>query len=103
MKATIDIPDDLYRRAKARSALEGRPFRSVAVELLQAWLKGPLPGSPSDGERREEASAPWLAITRKARKPGMTHDLESIRAAIGAGWSAEVASKTRAPAKRRSP
>ena len=38
MKATIDIPDELYRRVKARSALEGRPIRAVAVELFQRWL-----------------------------------------------------------------
>ena len=33
MKATLKIPDDLYRRVKARSAMEGRPMRSVAVQL----------------------------------------------------------------------
>lgn len=38
MKATIDIPDELYRRVKAKSALEGRPIRAVAVELFQRWL-----------------------------------------------------------------
>ena len=43
MKATLDIPDDLYRRVKARSAMEGRPVRSVAVQLFQKWLDGPSP------------------------------------------------------------
>lgn len=32
MKATIEIPDELYRRVKAKSALEGRPVREVALE-----------------------------------------------------------------------
>lgn len=31
MKATFDISDDLYRRVKARSAMEGRSVRAVAV------------------------------------------------------------------------
>lgn len=38
MKATIDIPDDLYRRVKARSAEEGRRIREVAAELFCNWL-----------------------------------------------------------------
>ncbi|MDO8665154.1 MAG: hypothetical protein Q7J79_00980, partial [Gemmatimonadales bacterium] len=28
MKVTIEIPDDLYRKVKARSALEGRSVRA---------------------------------------------------------------------------
>jgi hypothetical protein len=84
------IPDDLYRRVKARSAMEGRSFRSVAVELLQAWLEGPLPSAVVDPESKGVGSAPWLAITRPALKPGMKHDLESIRSAIAAGWAEEA-------------
>jgi hypothetical protein len=42
MKATIDIPDDLYRRVKARSAMLGRPVREVTIELFRRWL-GDLP------------------------------------------------------------
>ena len=49
MKATLEIPDDLYRRVKARSAMEGRPMRSVAVQLFQNWLDAlPAPeGQPT--------------------------------------------------------
>jgi hypothetical protein len=38
MKATIEIPDDLYRRVKAKSALQGRTIREVTMELYQTWL-----------------------------------------------------------------
>jgi len=38
MKATIEIPDDLYRKVKAKSALQGRPVRAVAIELFDAWV-----------------------------------------------------------------
>jgi hypothetical protein len=38
MKATIDLPDHLYRRVKAKSALEGRSIRSVALDLFRRWL-----------------------------------------------------------------
>ena len=49
MKATLEIPDDLYRRVKARSTMEGRPMRSVAVQLFQNWLDAlPAPeGQPT--------------------------------------------------------
>lgn len=39
MKATIDVPDDLYRRVKAKSALEGRAVREVTIELYRRWLR----------------------------------------------------------------
>jgi hypothetical protein len=39
MKVTIEIPDDLYRMVKARSALEGRSVRAAAIELFKRWLK----------------------------------------------------------------
>lgn len=39
MKLTLDIPDELYRRVKARSAMEGRPVRAVAVDLFRKWLE----------------------------------------------------------------
>ena len=97
MKATLDLPDDLYRRVKARSALEGRPVRSVAVELFQSWLDAPATAevepAPSELTEAELDAAPWLAISRRYVRPGMSHDMNDIRAAIAAGWGAEVAEK----------
>jgi hypothetical protein len=43
MKATIEIPDELYRQVKAKSALEGRAIREVTIELYQAWLTEEAP------------------------------------------------------------
>ena len=39
MKTTIDIPDEVYRRVKAKSALQGRPIRDVTVNLYAKWLE----------------------------------------------------------------
>jgi hypothetical protein len=83
-KATIDIPDALYRQVKARSAMEGRPLRAVAMELFQNWLAAPRE-TVAKTLATETAAAPWLAITRPYLKPGMKHDMESIRAAIATG------------------
>ena len=78
MKATLDIPDDLYKRVKARSAMEGKPIRSVAIELFQIWIQ-----TPSDtGVENESVSLstedykkyPWLELARKyKKKKGQSH------------------------------
>jgi hypothetical protein len=39
MKATIEVPDELYRLVKAKSALEGRAVREVTVELYQHYAE----------------------------------------------------------------
>ena len=120
MQTTLDIPDDLYERIQARTALEGRPLRSVAVQLFQRWLENgpsdtvsppPSPAKPevaaqqnaalpdniqSQANRSEIAfnesyGASWLAITQRHIRPGMRHDMEHIREAIARGWAAEAA------------
>lgn len=97
MKATLDIPEDLYRRVKARSALEGRPIRSVAVELFQNWLEAPAQkvAPPEEDQLTEDdyQRFPWLRISRKYIKPGMSHDMDDIREAIARGWGEEIAEK----------
>ena len=60
VKATIDIPDDLYRRVKARSALLGRTVREVSIELYQRWL-GETPG-PGAGRSAAEWLDEWVAL-----------------------------------------
>ncbi len=65
MKTTIELPDALYRRVKARSALEGKTVREVATSLFQQWADGTLPrgveqpaeDTPSHGET---AASEWL-------------------------------------------
>lgn len=97
MKATLDLPDDLYRRVKARSAMEGRPVRTVAIQLFQNWLDAPRPDSaePADvtGAPTGLVDAPWIAIARRYLKPGMSHDMNEIREAIATGSAAEYAEK----------
>lgn len=53
MKATINIPDDLYRRVKAEAALRGLTIREVTTRLYQRWLS-------EDEPRLDESSqADW--------------------------------------------
>ena len=61
MKATIDVPDALYRRVKARSALEGRSVREVTVFLFERWLdESPGLADTLAGVDRPSAGASWL-------------------------------------------
>ena len=39
MKATIDIPDVLYREAETRTASEGTTIDGIFVTLLGGWLE----------------------------------------------------------------
>ncbi|MCL5996438.1 MAG: hypothetical protein M1546_10360 [Chloroflexi bacterium] len=43
MKTTIDIPDELFREAKARAALEGMKLRDLVAEALREKLHAPRP------------------------------------------------------------
>ncbi len=54
MKTTIDIPDDLYRQVKARSALAGKRVRDVTIELYRRWLA-------QDPDAGGEDAQTWLS------------------------------------------
>ena len=41
MKTTVEIPDDLYRRAKAEAALRGRKLKDLIEEGLRLVLETP--------------------------------------------------------------
>ena len=61
MKATIEIPDALYRQIKARSALDGRSIRDVTIEAYRRWLaETPATYGTADDEPTSAAEA-WLA------------------------------------------
>ena len=41
MKTTVEVPDDLYRRAKAQAALRGRKLKDLVAEGLRLVLAKP--------------------------------------------------------------
>jgi len=41
MKTTVEVPDDLYRRAKAEAALCGRKLKDLVEEGLRLVLEAP--------------------------------------------------------------
>ncbi len=52
MRTTIDIPDDLLRRAKATAALRGIKLKDLITSLLEQGLKPRAKESESHGQNR---------------------------------------------------
>lgn len=87
MKATIDIPDALYRQVKARAAMEGRSVREVSIELYERWLAEAVGRAKKrSGGQRHDASAAadaWLSrweqlgdeIARKGVDPRTSREI----------------------------
>ena len=64
MRTTVDIPDDLLRRAKSEAALQGRKLK----DLVEAGLRLLLEGNETPAGRRDEE-----AVRRRPRPSA--HDL----------------------------
>lgn len=58
MKTTVEVPDELYRRAKAEAALRGRKLRDLVEEGLRLVLESP----PSKAR-----SSSLAGLTKRAR------------------------------------
>jgi hypothetical protein len=43
MRTTIDLPDELFRRAKAEAALRGQKLKNLVEEGLRRMLEEPEP------------------------------------------------------------
>ncbi len=57
MKTTLEIPDPVFRRAKARAAQQGVPLRQFVTEAVEEKLRTGGAG----------ASKPWLKAAGKLR------------------------------------
>ena len=80
----MDIPDTLYRRVRAKGALDGLTLRAITINLYMEWLERDEP-HPVESQCYEPVVMPsWGglcsgAIARHAEGP---HDLASIRQSI---------------------
>jgi hypothetical protein len=69
MKTTIDIPDEIYRKVKAKSALQGRRVRDVTVELYRRWIEGERArGGASPAAARNRLRAVFAAADRAVQE-----------------------------------
>ncbi len=99
MKTTLDIPDDLYRAVKSRSAADGLSVRGVTILLYGDWLSRPgwIPSAhdkTSTVHKEPKHDLPsWFAMGRGhvRKNADGPHDLESIRESIANGIANELA------------
>jgi hypothetical protein len=73
MKTTIEIPDPLFRQAKARAALEGKSLRELFEYGLQLALQTPRESQPG-------ARADFPLI--RSRQPDQKLTDEQVAAAL---------------------
>jgi hypothetical protein len=68
MRTTIDLPDDLFRRAKSQAALRGRKLK----DLVEEGLRAVVDNAPPDGDSgsKEGSSKP-----KKITAHDLLHDL----------------------------
>jgi len=85
MKATIDIPNDLYRRVKAKSALEARTIREVTVSLYRGWIEDASATIVEKPPVTHYAPPLWFAAAKIYAKRLKKHDMASIRHSISEG------------------
>ena len=81
MRTTLDIPDTMYRRIKARSAEEGRTVRSITLVLYSQWLGDSQPEERHGSTRRRRTAKPaWFGSVKVDKS--LPHDMDSVRESI---------------------
>lgn len=92
MKVTIEVPDELYRQVKAKSALDGRTVREVTEELFRSFVRGQRPAEAAESEPDEarptlpdEPTPAWFGALKSYARQVNRHDMDSIRKSITRG------------------
>jgi hypothetical protein len=92
MKTTLEIPDDLYREAKARAALENRKIKDLVAEGIRLVLERsasaadrPLGRRPSPFPLIRGRGGPLLKIldNKLIARLQEEEDIEQARRALG--------------------
>jgi hypothetical protein len=93
MKATIEVPDDLYRQVKAKSALRGQAVREVVMSLFQSWIEEGEPVASAPSFAAHQSPPAWFGGARKYARQVRRHDLTAVRASIARGRGREAAAE----------
>jgi hypothetical protein len=88
MKTTMEIPDDLYRKLKARSAAQGKTVREVVVNLVQEWLKDSKKGGTGTMEPQTQVELQTQDEDKTAELRRWLDEASAIDAAAPPGPSA---------------
>jgi hypothetical protein len=71
MRTTIDLPDDLFREAKARAALDGMKLKDLITSYVEQGLRqgGRSPSAP----RRRRSELPVARAATGRTLPALTN------------------------------
>lgn len=74
MRTTLDLPDNLFRQAKAKAAVEGTTLKELLTRYVELGLRQPV-GSPAPAAQRSELPV----IKRRGRGivPALTPELQA--------------------------
>ncbi len=61
MKTTIDIPDDLYKRAKIRAIERGETFKQLVLGALERGLAAAKEPQAARIQEKPDADVPYFA------------------------------------------
>lgn len=57
MKTTLEMPDELFRRAKTTAAQRGQSLKQLVTVALERELAGPAPGASTSKRKQAEVAA----------------------------------------------
>jgi hypothetical protein len=72
MRTTIDLPDELFRQAKARAALDGMSLKDVITRFVEQGLRQGTP-SPTAPPRRRRSELPVAQSATGRALPDLTN------------------------------
>ena len=68
MKTTLEMPDELFRRAKATAAQRGQSLKQLVTVALERELAGPAPGTRSAKRKRTEVETFLRELTKVSNR-----------------------------------
>ena len=84
MKTTLEMPDELFRRAKTVAAKRGQSLKQLVTTALEHELAGPAPGIKSSKRKQAEVEASLREFERISKEisaawPERVSAVEAIR------------------------
>lgn len=68
MKTTLEMPDELFRRAKIVAAKRGQSLKQLVTTALEHELAGPVPGIKSSKRKQAEVEASLREFERISKE-----------------------------------
>ncbi len=73
MRTTIDLPDELFRQAKAKAALDGLRLKDLITRFVEQGLRQGAPPSSATPPRRRRSELPVTRAATGRTLPDLTN------------------------------